>query len=26
VLRRQGFDPRFRAHSGPWHVVGAVRA
>lgn len=26
VLRRGGFEPRHRARSGPWHVVGAVRA
>ena len=25
VLRRGGFDPRYRERSGPWHVVGAVR-
>ncbi|WP_203581330.1 SAM-dependent methyltransferase [Microbacterium hibisci] len=26
VLRRRGFEPRYRGRSGPWHVVGAVRA
>ncbi|MEU1970111.1 SAM-dependent methyltransferase [Microbacterium sp. NPDC019599] len=26
VLRRRGFEPRFRERSGPWHVVGTVRA
>ena len=26
VLRRSGFEPRYRERSGPWHVVGAVRA
>lgn len=26
VLRRRGFEPRYRRRSGPWHVVGAVRA
>lgn len=26
VLRRGGFEPRYGARSGPWHVVGAVRA
>ena len=26
VLRDRGFEPRFRERSGPWHVVGAVRA
>jgi hypothetical protein len=25
VLRRRGFEPRYRGRSGPWHVVGAVR-
>ncbi|WP_243073516.1 SAM-dependent methyltransferase [Microbacterium sp. SS28] len=26
VLRRHGLEPRYRRRSGPWHVVGAVRA
>ncbi len=26
VLRRAGFEPRYRDSSGPWQVVGAVRA
>ncbi|UNK69853.1 SAM-dependent methyltransferase [Microbacterium sp. H1-D42] len=26
VLRRHGFEPRFNERSGPWRVVGAVRA
>jgi len=26
VLRRRGFEPRYRAGSGPWHIVGAVRS
>jgi 16S rRNA G966 N2-methylase RsmD len=25
VLRRAGFEPRYRGRSGPWHVIGAVR-
>lgn len=25
VLRRRGFEPRYRERSGPWHVIGAVR-
>ena len=25
VLRRRGFEPRYRGRSGPWHVIGAVR-
>ncbi|MFC8681721.1 SAM-dependent methyltransferase [Microbacterium ureisolvens] len=26
VLRGRGFEPRYRGRSGPWHIVGAVRA
>jgi 16S rRNA G966 N2-methylase RsmD len=26
VLGRHGFEPRYRERSGPWHVIGAVRA
>ncbi|WP_194411192.1 SAM-dependent methyltransferase [Microbacterium cremeum] len=26
VLRSEGLEPRYRDRSGPWHVIGAVRA